>query len=357
MPASRDADVVVVGGGITGVATLRALARSGVDAVLFEQFGLGHARGSSHGTSRIFRLSYPETAYSRLALQARDGWRTLEEECGERLIVHTGTIDVGDDAAEVERTLRELDIAFELPSPADAESRWGLRIEPELRPVYQPEGGYSLAEKSHAALTESARAAGGTLIEHEPVLGIAAKPPGVRVVTGVREIAAKAVVVAAGAWARDLVAPLGIALPVTVARETIAYFALSGAGSLPPLIEYGSVTSPLPDGQAYYALPAPGRGLKAGIHHAGRPTDPDEQGLPDPAVVESTSSWVARRYTEADPTPLAVETCLYTNTVDASFVIERHDRIVVASACSGHGFKFAPVHGERIADFARAAAT
>jgi sarcosine oxidase len=151
-------------------------------------------------------------------------------------------------------------------------------------------------------------------------------------------------------------APIGIELPVTVARETVAYFTLPDAADLPPLIEYGSLTSPLPKDQAYYALPAPGRGLKAGIHHAGLPADPDEEGAPDPEVVEKTCAWIARRYPKADTTPTAVETCLYTNTVDASFVIERHDRVVVVSACSGHGFKFAPVHGERVATLARAAA-
>ncbi len=356
MPVPPSADVVVVGGGITGVATLRALAQKGVDAVLLEQFELGHARGSSHGSSRIFRLSYPEMAYSRLALQARDGWRALEHESGEQLIVHTGSIDVGDEAAEVERSLRELGLEFELPSPDDTEARWGLRIEPELRPVYQPEGGYSLADRSHAALAESARAAGGTLLEHRPALSIVVDASGVTVATAAGEIAARGIVVAAGAWARDLLTPLGIELPVTVARETVAYFPLPGAADLPTLIEYGSATTPLPEDQAFYALPAPGRGLKAGIHHAGVPADPNEDGAPDPEVVVKTCAWIARRYPNAGSTPADVETCLYTNTVDASFVIERHGRIVVVSACSGHGFKFAPVHGERVAALARAAA-
>ncbi len=356
MPVPRDADVGVVGGGITGVATLRAPAQEAVDAVLLEQFGLGHARGSSHGTSRIFRLSYPEAHYTRLALEAREGWRKLEAETGERLIVHTGSIDVGNEAADVERSLVELGLAYELPSVVEAVRRWGLHIEPELRPVYQPEGGYSRADTSHAALTASAIAAGGTVIEHRPVLEIAVEPRRVRVLTGDGEIAARGVVVAAGAWARALVAPLGIELPVTVARETVAYYALAEADDLPPLIEYGSTTSPLPEDQAYYALPAPGRGLKAGIHHAGLPTDPNEDGAPDLEVVEKTCAWIARRYPNADSTPTDVETCLYTNTVDASFVIERHGRIVVVSACSGHGFKFAPVHGERVAALAWAAA-
>ena len=349
----RDADVVVVGGGIIGVAALRALSRSGIDAVLLERFELGHTRGSSHGASRIFRLSYPEPAYTRLALAAREGWRELEAECGERLIVHTGSLDLGDEAANAERSLARLGIRFEALSGQAASRRWPLAFEPQAELVFQPDGGYLLADRARVALATSARAAGGELVERERIARVAIHVDGVTVGTDVREITARAVVVAAGAWARGLLAPLGIELPVVATRETVAYYSQPGVEELPPLIEYPSSASPLPPGQAYYALPAPGSGLKAGVHHSGPPADPDEDGVPDPAVVEATSAWVARRYPEADATPLATETCLYTSTSDQTFVIERHGRVVVASACSGHGFKFAPVHGELIAGLAR----
>ena len=209
-----------------------------------------------------------------------------------------------------------------------------------------------LADRAHAALMASAQAAGGKLIEHQQVVRIDIHSVGVTVRTTAIELAARAVVVAAGAWARELLAPLGVELPVVAARETVTYFSLPGVEELPPVIEYPSPTSPLPDWQAYYALAAPGRGLKAGIHHSGLPADPDEEGVSDRAVVEATTAWVTRRFPGADPTPLGAETCLYTNTVDQSFVIEAHGRVVVASACSGHGFKFAPVHGSLVASLA-----
>src|SRR5258707_2520600 len=98
---SRDADVVVVGGGVTGVAALRTLARAGLDAVLLEQFALGHDRGSSHGASRIFRFAYPDAHYVRLAQHARVGWRELEAETGQQLITHTGSLDIGETALDL----------------------------------------------------------------------------------------------------------------------------------------------------------------------------------------------------------------------------------------------------------------
>jgi sarcosine oxidase len=351
----REVDVVVVGGGIMGVATLRALARAGARAVLLEQFELGHARGSSHGESRIFRLSYPNPTYTRLAQEGLASWRALEDESSEHLIVHTGSIDAGDAAVETERSLVEAGVSYEIVSGHSATSRWALGFEQAERLVFEPTGGYIRADLAYQALVVAAQAAGADVVEEARVVRIAAHQNGVVVGTTTEDISAGAVVMAAGAWARNLLAPLGIRLAVVPTRETVVYFACPGADELPAVIEYPSAAAPLPAGQAYYALPAPGRGLKAGLHHSGLPTDPEQEGVPDAAVVDATSEWVGRRFPGADPSPLAAETCIYTNTADESFVIEAHGRIVVASACSGHGFKFAPLLGERVAALALAA--
>jgi sarcosine oxidase len=103
-----------------------------------------------------------------------------------------------------------------------------------------------------------------------------------------------------------------------------------------------------------FSLHDPVYGLKAGAHHAGAITDPDDVGEPDPALVERISTWVAERLQNADPEPVLAETCLYTTTPDERFILERRGRIVIGSACSGHGFKFAPAVGRRLADLALA---
>ena len=95
-------------------------------------------------------------------------------------------------------------------------------------------------------------------------------------------------------------------------------------------------------------------GLKAGAHHGGADADPDELGEPDTAVVERVTAWLEARLPAVDPTPVAVETCLYTTTPDERFILERRGRYVIGSACSGHGFKFAPVIGSRLAELALA---
>ena len=356
----RDADIVVIGAGITGVATARALAQAGRGVILVEQFGLGHERGSSHGASRIFRLSYPDPHYVRLAQGALQSWRELEAECGEQLIVQTGGLDFGPAAAETARALAACGVRYELLTGAQVSERWPIAAEADEQVLYQPDGGITLADRGHGALLAAAVDAGAVVLDHRRVMGMELGRGSVRIRTDGDAIVARACVVAAGAWARDLLSGVEIELPVVPTRETVTYFRLPDPLALPPIID-----DAVPDAEEHgllrpglinYALAAPGVGLKAGLHHSGPPAVPDETGTPDPAIVRWVSTWAARRYLELDPEPIATETCLYTNTADESFVLERHGRIVVASACSGHGFKFAPAFGRTIAALARDAA-
>jgi len=101
-----------------------------------------------------------------------------------------------------------------------------------------------------------------------------------------------------------------------------------------------------------YSLADPKYGLKVGAHHAGTEADPNVPGEPDPELIERITAWTRTTYLLAEPDPVAAETCMYTTTPDETFILERRGRIVVGSPCSGHGFKFAPAIGERLADLA-----
>lgn len=356
----RDADIVVVGAGITGVATARALARAGSSVLLLEQFTLGHSRGSSHGTSRIFRLTYPDPHYVRLAQSALEAWRELEAESGQTLIVRNGSLDFGSLVSDDMRALASCGVRYELLGGTEVTARWGLATAPDEQALFQPDGGVTLADRAYAAFLEAAGAAGADVADESPVTRLAFDRAAVRVSTTRDDIVARAVVVTAGAWAPALLQPLGIELPVVPTRETVAYFDVPGAADLPPLMDsaipaagdYGLARP----GQISYSLAAPGIGLKAGLHHAGPVASPDEDGSPDQAIVEWVGDWVRHRYPGATPSSADPETCLYTNTADESFVLERHGRVIVGSACSGHGFKFAPALGRTLAAMARDAA-
>jgi sarcosine oxidase len=341
----RDVEVAVVGAGIAGAATAHELTRTVQPVALLEQFELAHARGSSHGTSRIFRLSYPDERYVRLAREALARWRELEAECGETLIVQTGSLDLGAIATENAPALAAGGVPHERLTGADVTARWGIAARPDEPALFHPEGGITRADRAHAVFLARARANGVDVREHTRVTTLRPDHDAVEVATENGVLRAGAVVVAAGAWARELLEPLGIDLSVTVTRETTSYFALEHAAELPSLIDGTS------RGIAY-ALAAPGVGLKAGLHHAGDEADPNRPGEPDRSLVEAAAEWVAERYPRVGREPLRAETCLYTSTPDESFVLERHDRVIVGSACSGHGFKFAPVVGAELARLA-----
>lgn len=326
--AALDTEVVVVGAGVMGLAAARELTRAGRDVVVCEQFELGHARGSSHGGSRIIRLSYPDPRWVRLAQESYPLWRELEAECGRALIESHGTLDLGD--WEPNRAaLAACGIGSEVLEATEIERRFPIRAEPGSRALFQADGGILRADAAVAALAE-----GVEVRERHRVDAVADDGDGVNA-GGLR---ARVAVVTAGAWAPRLA---GVDATPTV--ETVSYF--SGGEPLPSVIDTTTGASP------GYALASPDGMLKAGLHQAGRPADPDVPGVPDRELAARTAAWVERRFPAAGPA-MQVETCLYTTRENDEFLLERRGRIVVGSACSGHGFKFAPVVGKRLAALA-----
>ena len=332
-----EAEVVVIGAGVNGLATAWALQREGRDVLVLEQFPLGHTRGSSHGASRIFRLAYPEPHWVRLAQEALLGWRELEAETGTKLLELNGLIElVGDPTDGSSAALDECGVPWSVLEPAEAERRFPLRVPDGLQAVLQEDAGYVRADLALEAFSRGLR-----ILPETKVLSLDPLD------TTAGRIEAEAVVVTAGPWARELLAGV-VALPVVPTRETVAYFRLESDKPIPSVVDFE------PDSNLHgtYALAAPGLGLKIGRHKSGPEADPDEVGEPDPKIVEHVAEVVAERFPDADPTPVKVETCFYTNTDDDRFILERHDRIVVGSACSGHSFKFAPAVGRRLAALA-----
>ncbi|MBW8741152.1 MAG: FAD-dependent oxidoreductase [Acidobacteria bacterium] len=331
--------VAVVGAGINGLAAARALARRDHAVTVYEQFALDHTRGSSHGASRIFRLSYPELDWVQLAQQALPRWRELEDESGERLLELNGIIEfVRGHGEGSQRALEQAGATIELLDQAEVVARFPMVRPPDgTTAVFQAEAGIVRADKARRAFEAGARAHGAEV------------RTGTRV-ANLDDLDEDVVVVTAGSWAKDLLARAGIDLPVVATSETVSFFRLESDRPVPSVVDFKPGTR----GHGMYALADPKHGLKLGIHQSGRPLDPDDPPGPDAELVELMREAVARYFPTADPEPAQVDTCLYTNTDDERFILERHGRVVVGSACSGHGFKFAPVVGERLADLADA---
>ena len=325
------AEVAVVGAGIMGSAAAYALARQGRDVVLLDQFRVGNNRGSSHGRSRIVRLAYPEVEFVELAKEAFAGWRALEEESGQELLELNGLLELAESSAQSSAdALGAAGAEYELLDADGAESRWPVGVPDGWTVLFQPEAGIVRADLAHRAFVDGALAHGARLEEETRV-------------DSLDELDAKVIVVTTGPWVGEFFPDL----PVRTTRETVAYFRREGA-ALPAVAQLDPETR----GHLIYSLHDPLHGLKAGVHHGGAAVGPDEPGEPDPAVVERVAEWIARTYPDADPHPVGAETCMYTTTPDEHFILERRGKVVIGSACSGHGFKFAPAIGNRLAALA-----
>jgi sarcosine oxidase len=328
--------VAVVGAGIMGCAAARALAREGHDVVLFEQFRVGHTRGSSHGRSRIVRLAYPELEFVELAKESFVGWRELERERGVELLELNGLLELVEDAGQSSQdALDAAGAEYELLDAVAARDRWPIGVPDGWTALFQPEAGIVRADAAHGAFVDSALAFGARLEEETRIESL-------------DDVEADRVVVTAGPWVTRFFPDL----PVRTTRETVAYFGRQG-DPLPSIVYLDPETR----GHAMYSLHDPVHGVKAGAHHAGATEDPDEPGRADGALVERIAAWVANTYLDADAEPVDAETCMYTTTADTRFILERRGQVVIGSACSGHGFKFAPAIGTRLAALAAQAST
>ena len=352
-------DVVVCGLGIMGSAALYHLARRGQRVLGIDRYPPGHDRGSSHGETRVIRLAYFEhPSYVPLVRRAYALWRELETEAARSLLHVTGIAEVGPpDGALVKGTLaaaRLHDIPHELLAASELMRRYpAFRLPPHFVGVVQPHGGFLEAEASVQSLLALAQKHGAEIRTGASVRAIEPANDIARVVTDAVTIEAGTAIVAAGPWVRSLLP--GATLPLRVTRQAMAWFAPREPAHFAPgrfpvfLIES--------DHGIHYGFPPFGAGLKvAKHHHADETVDPD---LYDRSISAADEALI--RAALADHLPGAngplvdAKTCLYTGTPDGDFVIDRLPgaaSIVVASPCSGHGFKFAPAIGEILADLA-----
>jgi sarcosine oxidase len=344
-------DAIVIGGGAMGSAAARVLAERGRHTLLLERFRFGHAHGSSGGPTRIFRLTYHDPAYVRMARSALEHWRDLEGAAGEPLLATTGGLDVGPGGRTSAEALRAAGEACAPVTPADLAERWpALSFPPGTEMFVQEDGGVCRAEATVVTQARLALAAGADVREETEVAALIPAGDAVDVVTATGDTArAPVAVVTAGPWVSKLLATAGIHLPLTPSFEQATYARLDVPSELPTVIDWRPT-----GGHTAYLVPDPFEpgAFKVGLHKSGGPVDADERSFdPDPERVATVRTYTTT-HVEGSIDAGRTDTCLYTNAPDEEFVIDRSGPIVVGSPCSGHGFKFVPLIGRVLADLA-----
>jgi sarcosine oxidase len=340
-----------------GSAVLYHLAQRGVAAIGLDRFSPPHERGSSHGRTRLIREAYYEhPMYVPLVRRAFALWHELEQRAGGGpLFVRTGSLMFGSEESDIVRgTIRsasEFGVPHEVLSARDVRRRFpAFTPLDEMVGVFEPGSGLLAPEAAVSAMLRLAEGLGARVVRDTRVTEVRASTDVVELATGGEPVRARQAVLCAGPWMPELVP----GLPAAVERQVMHWFEparepeLCGPGAMPVSMWQ------LASGAVFYTMPTLGSGVKAGWHHPGSLTTAD-------AVHRAVSNdeWAAvtdamRRFAPVAKGPRAgAEVCLYTRTPDDHFILGRWPAtpaVYVVSACSGHGFKFAPAIGEIVAE-------
>jgi monomeric sarcosine oxidase len=352
-------DVIVLGGGIMGASTALALVNAGKKVLLLEQFQAGHIKGSSHGDGRIVRFNYTEGIYVEMAKLGYPAWERLSRDAGETLLMTTGILEYGPlgnrEVQESENQLKSHGIPYETLSHAEAAKRFPqYRLKENTEIIYQPEGAIARATPSVLATWKLFQARGGTALTGQRISKLEVSPEHVKVTSlNGDSWEAESLVVTTGSWSKDMIGALGMSLPLLPTQETLAYFAPKEnapshrVGDMPIMIDYHDAENP------FYCLPiVEVQGVKLGWHHTGKVIHPDDERETPNAILEGMRDWIAQTFPYLQPREIEIASCLYTNTPDYHFILDKHPRyenIVIGAGFSGHGFKFGPIIGEILA--------
>jgi sarcosine oxidase len=364
-------DVLVIGLGAVGAATLLGLARRGVRAMGVDRFDPPHANGSTHGETRITRLAVAEGAeYVPLVRRSHAIWRELEAETGETLFIQNGglIIATGDGApshgqpgflGSTIAVAREHAIPHEILDAAETRHRWPqFLIQDSERAYFEPTAGVLFPERAVTLQLRLARQHGATIRINEQVLSIERHATGVTVATDQGRIDAGRAILAAGAWVPGLAR-----IPqARVHRQSILWVDPQEPGLYTPeacpiyIWQHGAGEEDYLYG--FPAIPG-GSGVKLGSERYGPGIDPDhvDRTVPEHEWRTILDRHVKGRMRGLADRPTRTGTCLYTCTPDAGFIIDCAERLITASTCSGHGFKHSPALGEHLADLALDQAT
>jgi sarcosine oxidase len=348
--------IAVVGLGGTGSAALRFLASAGHTAIGYEQFHIGHEHGSSHGESRIIRYTYPDLLFTQMMSDSYKLWFELEKEAEEELFVRCGGLYFGDEndpeVSDTERSLTDAHIPFERLTPEQVlEKHPAFHLESNERALYQKDSGFLRATRCVQANIRLAKKLGAIIHANTKVQEVYTKDNKTYVQSSLGEEEFDRVIVTAGPWMSSLFKHLN--LPLTTTRQQIVYLNINDHN------EYFQSNGTFPvwidNTENLYGFPHDGQiaGVKLAFHHFGEViSDLDAERAPvDENYLEEIRRYAKKRFPNLGSNVTYSQTCVYTNTPNEDFVIDRVPdqlNVFLVSGCSGHGFKFTVLLGKII---------
>jgi sarcosine oxidase len=358
-------DVVIAGLGATGGAAAWQCAQRGLTVLGLDRFRPPHELASHHGASRIIReTAFEHPLYVPLVRRAYELWSALGSAAPRQdLLIPTGALYAGVPQASVvtgsRRSAREHGVPCDELTAAGIRSRWPVfAVDDGMVGVFEHRAGILRPEACIEALLSAAHSLGAELRYEEPMTGWGVERGGVWVETKQGRVSAGALVLATGAWMKDTLTGLGVASWVERVVQHWFAPAQGGAGLAPermPIYLFEDA-----DGVIFYGFPLLEGALKCAVHHRGEDVTAETVRRDVTAgEVERVRAILARFIPSAAGLHVRSKACLYTNTPDGDFVIDRHPAhpaVILASACSGIGFKFAPALGEVLADLAAGSA-
>lgn len=354
---SSDYEVIVVGLGAMGSSAAYHLAKSGLRVLGLDRFQPPHIFGSSHGLTRIIREAYFEDPlYVPLVQRAYELWSDLEKQSGQQLLLKTGGLMIGPPAgalvAGASRSAEQHRLEHEILNSTNLGQKFPMfNVEDDPIAVWEPRAGILFPERAIQTHLDLAARLGSHLLFNNPVRKWEPFEKGVRVFTDGNSYTANHLVLSPGAWMNDLLSARK--LPLSVERQVLYWFKSVSHREMFQPDQFPIFIRQYAHDRFFYGFPDLGDGVKVAFHHQGGQVDPNALSQEvDSTEIDEMRRVLSKYLPTANGELQSTAVCMYTNTLDEHFILDYHPKfpqVIVASPCSGHGFKFSPVIGEMIA--------
>ncbi len=354
-------DVIVLGLGAHGSSAVYHLSKTNIKVCGIDRFMPPHVYGSSHGQSRIIRQAYHESPmYVPLVLEAYKLWNELEHVSGKNLLLKTGGIILGSKNSTVitgaKLSAETHGVDYDFLNNREIKKQFpAFKPTDETVAIVETNAGILFPEECIKANLEQAKKNNATLLYNETVVSIRQKTNTLEILTNKSKYEAIKLIVSAGSWLNDVLPELK--LPLSIKRQVLFWFKNKDES-----IQKFLLPEKLPvyiweykQGRIFYGFPDLGDGLKVAPHHEGQPTHPDLLSRDVSEKEISEIKKVADKYLNADLQFNFSDVCMYTNTPDEHFILDYYPsnkNIIIASPCSGHGFKFSSIIGKMLSQMA-----